>query len=211
MKHLIIIGVGGFAREVYWHAQDSLGYKTEWDLKGFLDGDVKLSDEEYAKLKLPVLGDINSYSIEPDDVFVCAIADPAVKKKLTNIISQRDGNFINLIHKTAIIHGNVKMGIGNIFCPFSHVFDSSVIGNHVIFNCQSGLGHDSKVGDYSSFMGYAGLNGYAQAGNEVYFGDGAIALPHSKIEDRAYIGARSVVFKRVREGQKVFGNPALPI
>ena len=41
MKHLIIIGVGGFAREVYWHAQDSLGYGNEWDLKGFLDGDIK--------------------------------------------------------------------------------------------------------------------------------------------------------------------------
>ena len=147
LKHLIIIGVGGFAREVYWHAQDSLGYGTEWDLKGFLDGDVKLPEEEYQKLELPVLGDINSYHIEEDDVFICAIGDPAIKKKLIEIILQRDGKFINLIHKTAIIHGNAKMGVGNILCPWSYVFDHAVVGNYVTFNCQSGLGHDAVIGD----------------------------------------------------------------
>ncbi len=56
MKDLIIIGVGGFAREVYWHAQNSIGYRTEWDIKGFLDGDVILSEKEYNKLPLRVLG-----------------------------------------------------------------------------------------------------------------------------------------------------------
>ena len=82
MKHLIIIGVGGFAREVYWHARSSFGFGTDWDIKGFLDGDVKLAPEEYEKLSAPVLGDINTYVIDSDDVFVCAIAAPAVKKKL---------------------------------------------------------------------------------------------------------------------------------
>ena len=51
MKNLIIIGVGGFAREVYWHAQFSHGFNTEWTIKGFLDGDVKLADEEYKFLQ----------------------------------------------------------------------------------------------------------------------------------------------------------------
>ena len=53
LKHLVIIGVGGFARECYWHAQGSIGYDEDWDIKGFLDGDVKLKSEEYEKLELP--------------------------------------------------------------------------------------------------------------------------------------------------------------
>ena len=78
MDNLIIIGAGGFAREIYWQAQMYLGFDSEWTVKGFLDGDVKLSAEEYAKLpgEVTILGDIVSY------VFNCAIGTPAVRKKL---------------------------------------------------------------------------------------------------------------------------------
>ena len=60
-------------------------------------------------------------------------------------------------------------------------------------------------------MGSSGLNGYVRAGSEVYFADSAKAVPRSKIEDGAYVGIGSVVFKRVRKVQKVFGNPAMSI
>ena len=52
MKNLIIIGAGGFAREVYWNAQKTEGFNSDWKIKGFLDGDVKLSDEDYKKLPI---------------------------------------------------------------------------------------------------------------------------------------------------------------
>lgn len=67
MKHLIIIGIGGFAREVFWHAHESRGYGADWDIKGFLDGDVKLAPEEYEKLSAPVVGDVVSYEPQPED------------------------------------------------------------------------------------------------------------------------------------------------
>ena len=63
----------------------------------------------------------------------------------------------------------------------------------------------------SSFMGNAGVCGNVKVGSCTYWGDGALALPNSKIEDKAYIGCHSVVFKHVKIGQKVFGNPAVPI
>ena len=80
MKHLIIIGVGGFARELFWNAHDSVGYGMDWDIKGFLDGDVELAAEEYEKLPLPVLGDVDSYVIQTNDSFICAIGSPKVKE-----------------------------------------------------------------------------------------------------------------------------------
>lgn len=211
MKHLIIIGVGGFAREVYWYAQDSRGYRVTWDLKGFLDGDVRLDEEEYRKLELPVLGDVKSYEIQEDDVFACAVGTPKVKERLVGIMEARGGNFINIIHNMAIIQGNVTMGKGIILCPWVSLNDHSKIGNHVMFGAHGGMAHDSSVGDYSCFMGGAGLCGNVQVGKGTYWGDGATALPHSVIGDYAYIGCRSVVYKKVKVGQKVLGNPALPI
>ena len=74
--------MGGLAREVYWHAKESIGYGVEWDIKGFLDGDVKLEYEEYGKLEMPLLGNINEYKIMEDDVFICAIGNGAVRKKI---------------------------------------------------------------------------------------------------------------------------------
>ena len=92
LRHLIIIGVGGFAREVYWNAQNSLGYGVDWDLKGFLDGDIRLPEEEYEKLDMPVLGNVNNYDINKDDVFICAIGTSKVRKKLRNRCWQRMQN-----------------------------------------------------------------------------------------------------------------------
>lgn len=206
----MIIGVGGFAREVYWHAKESIGYKTDWDLKGFLDGDVKLGDAEYEKLALPVEGNVFDYEIKKDDVFICAIGDPKTRKKLVNVMLERGAQFINLISNKATIHGNAKLGVGNILSPGTNIHDSCIVGNFVVFNLNAGVGHDSHVGDFCSFMGLSGVCGNVQVGEGVYFATLATALPHTKIGDGAEIGPASIVFKSVRAGRKVFGNPALP-
>lgn len=211
MKHLIIIGVGGFAREVYWYAKDSLGYGTEWDLKGFLDGDIRLAEEEYEKLPLDVVGNISSYDIQEDDVFVCAVGEPKVKVKLVQEVANRGGKFINIIHRTARICETAKMGIGNILSPYSCLSDHVTIGNYTSINASSGLGHDSELGDYSTLSSAVDVMGYAKIGRMVFMGGGAKALPHCKIGDNVYVGVGSVVFRRVKDDLRVFGNPALPI
>lgn len=211
MKHLIIIGVGGFAREVYWHAQDSLGYGTEWDLKGFLDGDVKLSADEYEKLSLSVLGDIDNYDIQDDDVFICAVGEPVIKEKLVKRMLERGAKFLNLIHRTALICETSQMGVGNILSPYTCLSDHVVIGNYVTINASSGMGHDSKLGDFSTLSSGVDIMGNAHIGRLVFFSGGAKALPHSNVEDDVYVGVGSVVFKRIKKGRRVFGNPAMPI
>lgn len=122
-----------------------------------------------------------------------------------------NAEFINLIHKTAIIHGSAKIGIGNIIGHFTTIHDNSVVGDFIIFNGRDGVGHDAHVGDYSSLMGVVSINGYAVVGEDTFWGTNSVAMPHSKIEDGAYIGVASVVFKHVGREQKVFGNPAMPI
>ena len=211
MKHLIIIGVGGFARELFWNAHDSVGYGTGWDIKGFLDGDVELAAEEYEKLPLPVLGDVDSYVIQTNDCFICAIGSPKVKEKLVQRILVRGGEFINVIHNTSIVHPTVQMGRGNILCPLVHILDHAKVGDFVTFNGRSGMGHDAQIGDYSSVMSAVDITGYVRAGKRTFWGSGSRALPHSRIDDDATVGVASVVFKHVRAGAKVFGNPALPI
>lgn len=211
MKHLLIVGVGGLARETYWSAKSSVGFNKTWDIKGFLDGDVKLPEAEYLKLELPVLGNVNSYRMEEDDVFVCAIGTPKVKMRMTNILEERGASFISLIHETAIIHGSADLQCGCIVFPWCSVHDHAQVGKHVLLGNRVGIAHDCTVGDFSCLMGSVGLCGNVKVGKGTYWADGALALPHAKIGDNVYVGVRSVVFKRVKAGQTVFGNPALPI
>ena len=44
MKKLIIIGAGGMGRTLYDMAQESIGYKTEFVIKGFIDDNVNALD-----------------------------------------------------------------------------------------------------------------------------------------------------------------------
>ena len=209
MKNLIIIGVGGFAREVYWHAQKSAGFGEEWLIKGFLDGDVKLAAEDYELLPDKVLGDVDGYEICADDVFACAVGSPKVRRHLVEKISARGGEFINLISNLAQIIPTAKIGRGVIVSPFVGISDRAEIGDFVALNAATIIGHDARLGNFSCVMPHVHIAGNCKIGAEVYVGSGAIILPKSKVGDGATVGAGCVVLKKVRAGSTVFGNPAV--
>ena len=194
MKNLIIIGAGGFAREVYWHAQKSLGFGEEWQIKGFLDGDVKLAAEEYALLPDKVLGDIDTYEICSDDVFACAVGSPKVRRHLVEKISARGGEFINLISKLAQIIPTAKIGRGVIVSPFVGISDRAEVGDFVALNAQTIIGHDVRLGNFSCVMPHVHIAGNCKIGSEVFVGSGAIILPKSKVGDGATVGNPAVEF-----------------
>lgn len=211
MKNLIIIGVGGLAREVYDLLPDSIGYEEKWRLKGFLDGDVHLEEAAYQLLYAPLLGAAATYEIEPDDVFLCAVADPKAKRRLTECMESRGGAFINLIHRTAAISKSAQLGRGIIFYGHTGISCNTRIGDHVMIGAYSGIGHDAKIGAYTSVMSYVNITGGAIVEEATYWGSGSRALPNSRIEKGCVVGAGSVVLKRVKAGQTVFGVPATPI
>lgn len=69
MKHLLIIGARGAGREVYSAAINTNEYSNaEYDIKGFLDNktDALKGYNNY----LPILGRVEDYDIQEDDVFI---------------------------------------------------------------------------------------------------------------------------------------------
>ena len=208
MKNLIIAGAGEFGRELYWTILDSKGYGTEFQIKGYVDS---ADSARLTKLQVPLLGTVEDYQIEEDDVFTCAIGNPGSREKVVKCLLERGARFIPVIHKTAIIHGSVKMGDAIIMCPYTAIGDSSEIGNYVVLNGFSAIGHDSVVGDYTCIMSHCDITGHTKIGKKVFIGGGAGTVPKAKIGDGAYVGAGSVVLRKVNPGAKVFGNPAVEI
>ena len=108
MKHLLIIGARGFGREIYNSATESIGYGTEFDIKGFLDDKADALDgfDGYP----PIISSVEAYEPLHGDVFVCALGDVKYKIKYAQIILEKGGEFITLIHNSAYISKNVKIG-----------------------------------------------------------------------------------------------------
>lgn len=79
MKNLLIVGAGGFGRELAGAAVAALGYGETFTLKGFLD-DNPNALAGFAGYP-PILGSVRDYTPEADDVFITALGDTTARAK----------------------------------------------------------------------------------------------------------------------------------
>lgn len=206
MKHLIIIGAGGYAREVYNFALNSKGYNSDYDIKGLLDPDEHSLDqfEGYP----PILGDEITYSFCEDDIFITAIGDNLLRKKIVSIVESKGGHFATLIHNTAIVNSNVKIGSGSIIQPYAYVGADTKIGNHTyIQNCNV-IGHDVVIGNYCRIDCNVVFVGGTKAEDYVTVHTNTVINHKVIVGENSIVGACSFVIRKVKPNTTVIGNPA---
>jgi len=208
MKHLIIIGARGFGRETYRSFILTNPYlRKEIDVKGFLD------DKSDALAGLngdwpPILGSVEDYEIQNDDVFFCALGDSHWRKHYSQIISRKGGHFISIIHPAAQVSSAAVIGEGCIIGPFTTISPNVRIGNHVIIHGYVCIGHDTSISDFASIESYVFLGGYASVGELATMHTKSSIIPHKSIGKECVVGFGSVVMRNIKDGLHVFGNPA---
>ena len=206
LPKLIIIGAGGFGREMWAWAEQSVQFGREWTLKGFIDDNVDALRGKPSPGK--VLGAIKDYQPASEDVFVCAIGVPAIKRKCSELMEARGARFTKLYHRTAVLGHEVECAEGVILCPFAVASANNRLGRGVALNLHATVDHDAEVGDWSQVNCHCDLTASVVVGREVFFGSRCSVIPHVRIGDRAYIGAGSVVLRDVAADTKVVGVPA---
>jgi sugar O-acyltransferase (sialic acid O-acetyltransferase NeuD family) len=207
VKDLIIIGAGGFGRELLSYANDIMQVDgCGWKVKGFIDDNLNaFSDIDTG---YPILGTISGHKILENAVYVCAIASTKARLAIGRDFLQKGAEFINFVHPTARIRERVKMGVGNIFCPNTSVNPDVTLGDFVLLNSNVGLAHDCVVGDGCSLIGGNSVNGNCVLGCCVFLGANSIIIPGRRIGDHAKISAGAVVFTHVKPNKTMIGNPA---
>jgi sugar O-acyltransferase (sialic acid O-acetyltransferase NeuD family) len=209
MKRLLIVGAGGFGREVLAWALQHPECGKLWEPAGFLDDNRSALDEFDCGVE--VLDSIAGHQPDAKTCYVCAIGEPSVKRKVCESLLSRGAEFIQLIHPSVILGPRVELGVGVVLCPRVTLTTDIRVGAFAAINCHSSVGHDAELGDWATVSGHCDLMGGAVLGYEAFLGSGARVLPSKRVADGSYVGAGSVVIRSTKPGQRVFGNPAAPV
>jgi sugar O-acyltransferase (sialic acid O-acetyltransferase NeuD family) len=203
-ERTIIVGAGGFGREVLSWALDCHEAGRLPPIGGFIDD----QEQSMAGFDLPRLGAISDYSPMPGDRFIVAVGKPSSKRRLVEMLSERGAQFATLIHPAAVVTRTATLGEGVIMTPFTMANPSAVAERFVTIISFSGLGHDSRAGEFTTISSHVDVTGFAELGRDVFVASGARILPGVKVGDGATIGAGAVVIRRVKPGATVYTEPA---
>ena len=209
MKHLLIVGAGGFGRELAGAAQGALGFGTDFDLKGFLDArpDALAGFAGYP----PVLGDPAEYEPEPDDVFATALGNIAARRRCAVALEGRGARFIAIVHRTAVLGPNVSVGDGTFIAPHVTLTADVKVGRHACIFHNTSVGHDARIGDFAHVYAQCAVGGGVEIGEGAMLYPGSQVVPRRRIGAGATVGIGSTVLADVPEGTTVFGSPAKPL
>lgn len=205
-KRLYIVGAGGFGREVLGWLANEQTLLREYEFSGFLDDDLDaLSGFE---IESRVVERIKDFQPGPDDFFICGIGSVEWKKRLCQPMIDAGARFLTLVHPTALLGRNVRLGDGVVICPRVTLTCDISVGAMAMINCHSSAGHDVRIGAWSSISAHCDLTGGTVVEEEVFLGSGVRVIPAKVIGTKATVGAGSVVIRNVPPGSRVFGNPA---
>lgn len=206
MKKIIIIGARGYGRHVYDLAKTMKGFGSDFIVKGFLDdkADALDSYDNYP----PILSSVESYALQENDVFVCALGDVRFKKKYIDIIIQKGGEFFSIIPSSVKIGSNAVVGKGCVL-GFNTIIDCDAhIGDFVTIQENVAIGHDVVIGDNSMIDSFSFLGGFSIIGKNVTIHTSSVIVPRITVEEDSVINAGSVVIRNVNKGSIMMGNPA---
>lgn len=205
MKNLIVIGAGGMGRTVYSNALESVGYGEKFVVKGFIDDNLEALDgfPNYP----PVIDTIRDYQPQENDVFVSSMGGASRRPCMEEII-RRGGEFLDLIHQTARLLTNVKLGKGNFIGAYTVIGNDAVIGDYNMIQSYTIIGHDAKVGNYNRIDTHVTCVGGVVIEDDVNIHTSAVISHNVVVETGAHVGALSFVIKKVKAGTTVMGNPA---
>lgn len=212
-KKLVIMGAGGFGREVHAWLLDAIKNgsckptrDTVWEIAGFID-DVSNAPDVFPGLP-PILSKIDDYIPLPNTYIVCAVANPGAKKLLTDKLLSKGAEFFTLIHSNVVIGTNVVIGKGAVICPFTVLSTDLVVGDFVTINSGCTVGHDTSIGDYCTLSGHCDITGGVKLQEGAFLGSHAVIVPNVVVGEHAVVGAGSVVIRKVAASTTVFGVPA---
>lgn len=199
MNRLVIIGASGHGKVVADIARLN-GYE---DIV-FLDDAPGL--DEVAGYR--VAGPVALFPSYRDRDFIVAIGSADIRRRIQSELQNTSVSIVSLVHPSAIVAEDVRIGAGSVVMAGAVVNPSSVIGKGCIVNTGATIDHDCAVGDFVHVSVGAHLAGTVTVGNSAWIGIGAVVSNNLWICPGCMIGAGAAVVGDINAPGTYFGVPA---
>ncbi len=211
MKPLMIIGAGGFAREVYAAIMAINRINNHHDVLGFVD--LELDDRIIIQGKKVVLTEaaLAEYH-SPLDV-VIALTDCGKRADIAQgLINNSMLSFPPIIHPSAVfMQDQVSFGRGCYVAAGTVLSPGVNLEDFTVVNLLASLAHDVQVGRYSVINPHANISGSVTISESVLIGASAVVHQGLELAQGSVLGMGAVLTRSTTAKASYFGNPARKI
>ncbi len=216
MQRIVIIGAGGFAREVRWLIEEinAAAEAPAYDFQGYVVSDLSRLGEHDSRDE--VLGDYGwlEQAAAPVDALALGIGTPAARLKVSAEVSRRFPRLAwpALVHPSVILHRpSAQLGPGVLLCAGVIGTVNITLQPFCMVNLACTLGHEAVIGPGAVLNPTVNISGGVRLGPGVLVGTGAQILQYLEVGEGVTVGAGAVVTRPVAPGQTVVGTPARPL
>ncbi|MBN1382391.1 MAG: NeuD/PglB/VioB family sugar acetyltransferase [Deltaproteobacteria bacterium] len=207
MEPLIIIGAGPQGRII----PDIVAARHDLELWGFVD----VADEKRFLMADAVRFPIYGPDIFPDglknrfpDAFILITHDSQRRSFLISQATEAKLPLANVIHPSAIISPQCRLGRGILIAPHVIIGPGAAISDHCIINSAATVDHDSILAENVILAPGVHLAGHVKVDTGANIGIGVSCIPGVKIGANSLVGAGSVVTKEIPANAVAVGVPA---
>ncbi len=198
-RQLVIIGASGHGKVVA-----DIAKKNGYTEIVFLDDNDKIQEcGEYQ-----VVGTSEKSFFYKDRDFIVAIGNCKIREKIQKELEKQGMKIVTLVHPSAILGENVKLGAGTVVVAGVVINSSANIGRGCIINTCSSVDHDCVVRDFVHIAVGAHVAGTVDIGDRTWIGAGAVVSNNVAITSDCMIGAGTAVVKDIEEIGTYMGVPA---
>ena len=202
---IYIFGTGGFARELANLIHENGAYDI---FGGFIDQDYavnKLAGQQI--LRRPVIS-VAQFSDQHEAQLVIGVGEPHTKRRIVEELPTAT-TFATLVHHTALVGMDVRLGPGSVVCAGCILTTNVVVGAHAHFNLATTVGHDCVIGNCFTSAPAVNISGSCEIADEVYFGTSSAIRQGLRVAKKVTIGMGAMVVKDCPEpGGTYVGTPA---
>lgn len=208
MQKVVILGAGGFAREVLWVFREANEINQQWEALGFIDENPE--NQGKAICDLPVLGSFEWFkTVDKSNIkVICGTGSPRTKQHLAEKAESLGLEFCSVIHPNVRMSEYVEIGKGTVITAGNIITTQVKIGNHVSLNLDCTIGHDDVIEDYCNIAPGAHISGNVTLKEGVNFGTGAVILQGVTVGKWSIIGAGAAVINDIPDNVTAVGVPA---
>jgi sugar O-acyltransferase (sialic acid O-acetyltransferase NeuD family) len=213
-RRIVVIGAGGFAREVKWLIEEIDRATPGLAFAGYVVSNLSRIGEQDSKAE--ILGDYAWLRANRSrfDALAIGIGTPAARLKVSRELLKEFSAEL----WPALVHPNVRfdaasteLGAGVLLCAGAVGTVNLKLRPFALVNLACTLGHEAEIGEGCVLNPTVNVSGGVVMEEGVLVGTGAQVLQYLRIGANSTVGAGSVVTKDVAPGTTVVGIPAKPL